>query len=145
LLKNQPLAGTLFAIEEDRMSPFRPARWASTLAARASRLGSLVLTLAGVTCLSAAESIDLKHPEASAAVREALQREIYGSESARRELLDQAVNKSPEYAPARWQLGYVKDAKRGWLKHEEFLKTPKVATTLARYERERAAIRSGRI
>jgi Pretoxin HINT domain len=113
----------------------RATRWAIV---PAISLSSLVLSLAG-TSTRAAETSDLKYPAAAANVREALQREIYGSESARRELLDEAVAQAPEYAPARWQLGYVKDAKRGWLKHDEFLKTPKVATTLARYERERAA------
>jgi hypothetical protein len=129
-----PLAGTQFAEEEARMSPFHPARW--------MLVGGVALAWLGADRLSAAESIDpkhSKHPAASAAVREALQREIYGSESARRELLDEALDKSPEYAPARWHLGFVKDARRGWLKHEEFLKTPKVATTLARYEHEREA------
>jgi hypothetical protein len=89
--------------------------------------------------LPAAEPEAIKHPEAAAAVREALQREIYGLARLRRELLDEAVTAAPQYAPARWQLGYVKDAKRGWLKHEEFLKTPKAAQELARYERERSA------
>jgi len=120
------------------MLPFSAARWTRVVALPAICLGSLVLALAGA-CLSAAEPSDLKNPEAAAAVREALQREIYGSESARRELLDEAVVEAPEYAPARWQLGYVKDSRRGWLLHDEYLKTPKVATTLARYERERAA------
>lgn len=117
------------------MSALRPARWAIS---PAIGLSSLMLSLAG-TSSQAAETSDLKYPAAAANVREALQREIYGSESARRDLLDEAAAQAPEYAPARWQLGYVKDAKRGWLKHDEFLKTPKVATTLARYERERAA------
>ena len=119
------------------MLPFSAARWA-VVALPATCCGSLVLALVSAS-LSAAEPSDLKHPEAAAAVREALQREIYGSESARRELLDEAAAQAPEYAPARWQLGYVKDARRGWLLHDEYLKTPKVATTLARYERQRAA------
>jgi hypothetical protein len=113
-----------------RVAAMHVARWTAGL--------SFFLTVAGSALLSAAEAIDAKHPEASAAVREALQREIYGSETARRELLDAAVAQSPEFAPARWHLGYVKDARRGWLKHDEFLKTPKVAHTLAKYERERA-------
>jgi hypothetical protein len=99
---------------------------------------ALCFVPAGSTNLSAAEAIDPKHPDASAAVCEALQREIYGSDTSRRELLEAAVAMSPEFAPARWHLGYVKDARRGWLKHDEFLKTPKVAHALAKYERERA-------
>jgi hypothetical protein len=93
--------------------------------------------------LSAADATDAKqvsaarHPEASAAVRKALQHEISGSETARRELLEAAVAHSPEFAPARWHLGYVKDARRGWLKHDEFLATSKAAHRLATYERER--------
>ncbi|MCI0357633.1 MAG: HINT domain-containing protein [Planctomycetaceae bacterium] len=124
------------------MSALRPARffwrWATLwVAAPAIGLTSLVLPLAGTS--SAADPSDLKYPAAASAVREALQREIYGSESARRALLDEAAAQAPEYAPARWQLGYVKDARRGWLKHDEFLKTSKAAWTLARYEREREA------
>lgn len=119
------------------MSQLLPARWTGAPYAW-SLLLAACFVVAGSAVLSAAEALQAKHPEASAAVREALQREIYGSETARRELLDGAMVKSPEFAPARWHLGYVKDARRGWLKYDEFLKTPKVAHTLAKYERERA-------
>jgi hypothetical protein len=48
-----------------------------------------------------------------------------------------AAAQSPEYGPARWHQGYVKDDKRGWLKFDEYLQVRKVAATLAKYERER--------
>jgi hypothetical protein len=50
-----------------------------------------------------------------------------------------ALKQSPEYAPARWHLGYFKDERRGWLKFDEYAAISKVANLLARYERERAA------
>src|SRR5262245_29834613 len=121
------------------MFAFHAARRSMAVTIPFVLLASLLLVLADPLALTAAESGDAVHSAAAVAVREALQREIYGSAAARRELLDEAVDSEPEYAPARWQLGYVKDAKRGWLAHNEFLKTPKVAAALARYERQRTA------
>jgi hypothetical protein len=97
----------------------------------------LVAVLA--TAAPAAETIDPRHPEASFAVNEALQREIYALDEDRAELLTTALAAAPEYAPARWHLGYIKDARRGWLKFDEYANVPKVAHLLKDYERERAA------
>jgi len=117
------------------MVAIRAARWA--IVTGGALLAPLVLSLSGGHFAAAADPTDARYPEAATAVREALQREIYGSASLRRDLLDQAVAQSPEYAPARWQLGYVKDAKRGWLKHDEYVKTPKTTASILRYERQR--------
>ncbi len=105
------------------------------------RASASVLTFASVLCvpLVGAERIDPKHREASYAVNEALQREIYGLEGDRQQLLSAAAEASPEYAPARWHQGYLKDARRGWLKFDEVLSIPKAANLLVKYERERAA------
>lgn len=119
------------------MVALRAARWAT--GTMGASLAFLLLALSGGQFSAAADPADVKHPDASATVREALQREIYGSASLRNDLLKDAVAQSPEYAPARWQLGYVKDAKRGWLKHDEYVQTPKATAMLARYERQRTA------
>lgn len=116
------------------MSPLSHARWARRCAA-----WSVLLTSALASRLPAAEQLDPKHREASYAVSEALQREIYGLEDDRRELLDDAAERSPQYAPARWHLGFLRDERRGWLKFDEYLSVPKVAHLLAKYERERSA------
>lgn len=80
------------------------------------------------------------HAEATAAdaVREALQREIYGLETDRRELLSAAASAAPAFPPAQWHQGHVRDGMHGWRKHEDILQSPKLASLLALYERERA-------
>jgi hypothetical protein len=105
------------------------------------RASASALTLATVLCvpLVSAERIDPKHRDASYAVNEALQREIYGLEGDRQELLSAAVQASPEYGSARWHQGYLKDARRGWLRFDEVLSIPKAANSLAKYDQERAA------
>ncbi|MEX2175791.1 MAG: polymorphic toxin-type HINT domain-containing protein [Pirellulaceae bacterium] len=110
-------------------------------AARAGRFvhsGAAMLAVILVLPLSAAEQVHPKYRAAGAAVSEALQREIYGLESERSDLLTAALARSPEFGPARWHSGYIQDAKRGWLKHEAFLQLPKLAARFAAYERQRA-------
>ncbi|HEX5103971.1 MAG TPA: polymorphic toxin-type HINT domain-containing protein [Pirellulaceae bacterium] len=75
---------------------------------------------------------------AADAVREALQREIYGLETDRRELLAAAAEQAPQYGPARWHLGFVQDGKHGWLQHEAVLQSPKLFQELTAYERQRS-------
>src|SRR5512134_463164 len=78
---------------------------------------------------------------ARGAVREALQREIYGLEDDRQQLLTTAARRAPNYAPARWHQGFVSDGKQGWIGHAEFLSTANRAARIAAYElqRERAS------
>jgi hypothetical protein len=112
------------------MSPLSAARWV-TIA-----LCGLAITF---TADSRAAELDPKHPAASYAVGEALQREIFAQENDRQTLLAGALDQAPEYAPARWHLGYFKDERRGWLKYDQYAAISKVANVLARYERERNA------
>ena len=110
---------------------------------RAAR--ALVAVLSGILIgcvinpawLAAAERAPTKNELLAASFSEALQREIYGLEADRRSLLADVSSLSPDYAPARWQLGYIKDPQRGWLKHEQWLGIPKLAARLASYERQR--------
>ena len=115
------------------MLPLSAARWIS----RCVLGGMLLAALASPS--PAADRIDPRHREASQAVSEALQREIFALEEDRSELLAAAIVRSPEYGPARWHLGFIKDDRRGWLKFDEYLNVPKVAHLLKDYERERAA------
>jgi hypothetical protein len=87
--------------------------------------------------IAAAERTPTKNEVLASSVSEALQREIYGLESDRRDLLANVSAQAPDYAPARWQLGYVKDQQRGWLQHEKWLGIPKLASRLTAYERQR--------
>ena len=75
---------------------------------------------------------------AADAVREALQREIYGLETERSTLLAAAAAEAPQFGPAFWHRGYVRDGKHGWQKHEQILQSPKLTHQLAAYERERS-------
>ena len=77
------------------MHAFFAARWAKLVAI----LGLASLPLWCGERSLAADPSELKYPEAASAVREALQREIYGSASLRRELLDEALAQAPEYPP----------------------------------------------
>lgn len=70
-------------------------------------------------------------------VQEALQREIYGLESDRQELLAAATKKVPGYAPAMWQLGYLKDQRNRWAKADDYLLQGSAAAPLAYYQRVR--------
>lgn len=54
------------------------------------------------------------------AVEEALQREIYGLSTERQKLLRTAAEHAPQYAPAQWHQGMVKDARHRWLSAEDF-------------------------
>jgi hypothetical protein len=84
-----------------------------------------------------AETGAKKVDPAADAVREALQREIYGLESDREALLAKAAEQSPQFGPALWHQGYVRDGKLGWRKYEEVLQSPKLSQQLALYERQR--------
>jgi hypothetical protein len=107
----------------------------------AARLWGLIL-LAGATLalpgFARADTKAAKSAAAEGAVREALQREIYGLEADRRDLLAAAAASEPELAAARWHQGFVRDGKHGWRYHEAILQSPKLAERLAAYERRRA-------
>jgi hypothetical protein len=85
----------------------------------------------------AAERAPAKNEVLKASLGEALQREIYGWDEERRSLLAEVTSLSPDFAPARWHLGYVKDADRGWLLHDQWQAAPKQAAQLSAYERRR--------
>lgn len=69
-------------------------------------------------------------------VKEALHREIYGLSQDRDQLLRQALEKSPDYAPARWHLGYVRYQKR-WVKADELPQLAKEDSRLVAYHNVR--------
>ncbi|MCG8583452.1 MAG: HEAT repeat domain-containing protein, partial [Pirellulales bacterium] len=73
-------------------------------------------------------------------VDEALQREIYGAEEQRDELLKQAAAAAEGYEPARWHRGYVREHKR-WVKFDELPQMKSDYRLLASYrvQREKAA------
>jgi hypothetical protein len=87
-----------------------------------------------------AEPAARKVDPAAEAVREALQREIYGLETDRSSLLTAAAAVAPQFGPAFWHRGYVRDGKHGWQKHEEVLQSPKLTQQLASYERQRSKV-----
>ncbi|MBC7852370.1 MAG: hypothetical protein IAF94_02950 [Pirellulaceae bacterium] len=72
-------------------------------------------------------------------VQEALQREIYGLESDRQKLLTSATKKVPGYAPAMWQLGFLKDQRNRWVKADDYLLQGSAAAPLASYQRVRGS------
>jgi hypothetical protein len=70
-------------------------------------------------------------------VQEALHCEIYGLESDRAQLLDEALELMPNYAPARWHQGYVR-FQNSWVPAEEVPQWLTRNRYLRAYERLRA-------
>lgn len=75
-------------------------------------VAALVLSVAcGVAALqriaSGQETTD--DEEAARLVNEALEREAQGDSAGRQKLLDEAIRRFPEFAPARWQSGQIKE------------------------------------
>ena len=83
-------------------------------------LSYLVATCCFVACalaickLQAAERAISAEKQAAAAVREALQREAYGLDADRQQLLSSALQAAPDHAGARWHQGYVRNADGKW-------------------------------
>lgn len=106
-----------------------------------ARSGSMLLVpgiILAIPTLLVAEPTGKRVDPAAAAVREALQREIYGLDTDRRELLTTAAEQSPQFGPAFWHQGYIRDGKFGWQKYEDLMQSPKLSQQLAAYERQRA-------
>ncbi|NUQ65429.1 MAG: hypothetical protein HUU20_23420, partial [Pirellulales bacterium] len=82
--------------------------------------------LLGVVCLSAGwffgtaafSATRADRRAASQLVEGALQQELHGSDSLRGELLQAALRRSPDHAPARWHAGYVR-VENHWLKFDD--------------------------
>lgn len=107
-----------------------------------------VALAAGLSCLAygfctwsailqGADRLPTRKEALETSLSEALQREIYGLDTQRRSMLAELTTNTPEFAPARWHLGYVKDAQRGWLAHDQWLNIPSLATRIAAYEKQR--------
>jgi len=73
-------------------------------------------TICGSSLLAAPKAKDSDH--AKELVREALSREIYGLSGEREELLNKAIEASPDYAPAHWHRGYI-FVDGEWIKAED--------------------------
>ena len=109
--------------------------WAHSDVMLAAVAGLWLFVLRGTAAEPARGQVD----PAAAVVSEALQREIYGLGKGRAELLAAAIEISPDYAPAMWQSGYLRDAKLGWLKPEDYLHDEAWASRLSAYESQRSS------
>lgn len=74
---------------------------------------SLVILVTAIALLTATGTVnsapkDSQQQDAEGVVKEALHRELYGMQSDRQRLLDEAARLSPEYGPAQWHRGFVK-------------------------------------
>jgi hypothetical protein len=110
------------------------------LAARSPVGVGLVLFVVGIGTVMPARGEPAKAgPELVAAtLKEALQREVYGLDRERNTILASLAVEAPDYAPLRWQQGYIRDGKRGWIQADKFLQATKLAERLALYEARRA-------
>lgn len=73
------------------------------------------------------------------AVREALQREMYGLDGDRQQLLKTATSVSPNHELARWSQGYVRGVSGEWVKADDSPKDAKRQALLRKYEKSRDA------
>jgi hypothetical protein len=110
------------------------------------RIGRIVLPslLAGWLIFTSitAQAIDQaagNQMAADNAVREALQREVYGLEGDRQRLLDAATSAAPDHELARWHQGYVRDAAGNWSKAADAPKDIRRQALLRQYDKVRAA------
>lgn len=74
---------------------------------------------AGVSAADTASKAKVAIQQAHEAVREALQRELYGLDEDREELLSTALSAAPDHAAARWHQGYVRSASGEWIKADD--------------------------
>ncbi|WP_254508673.1 polymorphic toxin-type HINT domain-containing protein [Anatilimnocola floriformis] len=97
-----------------------------------------LLSLAVLPALSlAVEKVDKASAIANDAVREALQREVYGLDVDREQLLSAALEQAPDNAAARWQHGYVRSTTGEWVKLDD-RSDKKRQSLLKGYENQRA-------
>jgi Pretoxin HINT domain len=94
-------------------------------------------TVLAIPWAAGAETQTERSRGAQRQVQEALQREIYGLESDRQELLVEATKKIPGFAPAMWQLGYLKDQRNRWVKADDYLRQGGAMAPLDSYRRAR--------
>ena len=74
---------------------------------------SLVILVAGIALLTSDGRVhsapkDSQQPDVEGVVKEALHRELYGLQSDRQRLLDEAARLSPDYGPAQWHRGFLR-------------------------------------
>ena len=101
------------------------------------RYFGLMAAILAIPVATFGETVAQRSRSAQQQVQEALQREIYGLESDRQELLAAATKKVPGFAPAMWQLGYLKDQRNRWVKADDYLLQGSAAAPLAEYLRTR--------
>ncbi len=104
-----------------------------------SRLENLAAIAAALLLIAAIGSAAIAAPQAPAAqlVNDALAKEAQGTASARAADLQTAVEKSPDYAPARWHLGFVKHGDQ-WRRYDEAARIARSDPARSIYRRLRA-------
>lgn len=108
---------------------------------RLSWAGLLLILLSAATSLGAdpgrsSTGDSDPHREAQRYVEAALDASVQGDWASRETLLAEALKIAPDYAPARWQSGYVRDGDK-WLKVEEAQKQAAADPNLREYRRLR--------
>lgn len=101
-----------------------------------TRLVAVFLLLPFCQLSAAEKAVTRGQRQAEELVREALQREVYGLEGDRQQLLAAAVTAAPDHAAARWQQGYVRSA--GAWKRADSEPGAARQVLLENYQRERA-------
>jgi hypothetical protein len=87
--------------------------------------------------VTAAESQAKTRASAKEAVREALQREVYGLQDDRDAILAKAADADPRLDAARWHQGQVKDEQGKWVDHSDATSSSAAARRLSEYRKVR--------
>jgi len=98
--------------------------------------GIVASFLSGVTAEGVAATKAEKRRQAEQLVSEALVREVYGAVDERQALLEQAAAIAPDYAPAFWHRGYVRQGNQ-WVKAEDVTRLAEEDRRLETYRRVR--------
>ena len=100
-------------------------------------LGLACLSVLGSASWLAAATKSERRRAAEQLVQEALHREVYGLDSERAQLLDEATQQAPDYAPAMWHRGFVR-FKNQWIKASDLPQTFEKDVRVTQYHKIRS-------
>ena len=106
---------------------------------RHTLLGLVTLALVPCGLLLAATKTSENSSTPAGLVKAALQSELDGPSDVRKSLLDEALKRDPNFAPARWQSGFVRFDNE-WLKVDEVAKRATSDEQLSAYRKQRDAL-----
>ena len=99
-------------------------------------IAMVVLAICASGVISQAATKSQRAKESDELVKEALSREVYGQERDRKNLLKEAISKTPSHAAAHWHLGHVNENGK-WVDFRDHAEHCQKLPRLAEYRRIR--------